>query len=104
MKSDEIKKIYQASSQVALTILILNILKNKKPHLFNMAKFYVSFNMNETLNKYYPLEDCEDRMIRRYYKKMFGIPETIFDCDLDLSDLTKSQVNELSKWASSYKQ
>ena len=52
MKSDEIKKIYQASSQVALTVLTLNILKNKKPHLFNMAKFYVSFNMNKTLDKY----------------------------------------------------
>ena len=104
MKSDEIQRIYHASSQVALSVLILNILKNKKPHLFNMAKFYTTFNMNKTLDKYYPLEDCEDRMVRRYYKKMMGIPETIFDVNLDLSDLTKSQVSELSKWARSYKE
>jgi hypothetical protein len=104
MKTDEIQRIYHASSQVALTVLILNILNKKKPHLFNMAKFYVSFNMNKTLDKYYPLETCSDKMVRRYYKKIMGIPETIFDCDLDLSDLTKSQVSELSKWAKSYRE
>jgi hypothetical protein len=104
MKSDEIQRIYHASSQVGLTILILNILNKKKPHLFNMAKFYTTFNMNKSLDKYYPLEECEDKMVRRYYKKMMGIPETIFDVNLDLSDLTKSQVSELSKWAKSYKE
>jgi len=95
--------IYKASSQVALSVILLKFLHKKKQSYFQMAKLYTLFNIgNDKLIDHFPLENSKDKNIRRYYKKMMGIPETIFDANLDLSDLTKSQVFELSKWASSY--